>query len=331
MDTDRITRRQLLIGAGTLFLARSAGAAPGESPGRGVEIWRAEWRDAGRNRVVPVKVYFPRGDGPFPVVVFSHGLGGSRENYEYLGNHWAAHDFVSVHVQHIGSDDSLWRGGAGERGVRGGMTLKAVLDRPRDVSFALDQLQTLNKTGEGPLRGRLDLSKVGMAGHSFGANTTLLIAGMKLPGITPSVSDKRVRCAIALSSPPPISRNYDALYNAIRVPILHMTGTKDSTQFDLPGATPADRRTPYDHIPAADGYLVTFAGGDHMLFAGQRVGNRVAPSDARNHLLIQQSTTAFWNAYLRGDAKALAWLRNDFAKELGGSGVFEQKQGKKDA
>ena len=205
MGTDALTSRQLLIGAGTLFLARSAWTAPYEPPVRPVQIWRGEWRDAKRDRVVPVKVFFPKGDGPFPVVVFSHGLGGSRENYEYLGNYWAAHGIVSVHVQHIGSDDSLWRGGAGERTLRGGMTLKAVLDRPRDVSFALDQLQTLNKAGEGPLRGKLDLSKIGMAGHSFGANTTLLIAGMKLSGIAPPVSDKRVRCAIALSSPPPLS------------------------------------------------------------------------------------------------------------------------------
>lgn len=327
METEGITRRQLLIGAGTLLLARSAGAAPYQSPVRSVHVWRAEWRDAKRSRRVPVKVYLPQGDGTFPVVVFSHGLGGSREGYEYLGSYWAAHGIVSVHVQHVGSDDSVWRGGAARQGLRGAMTRKAVLDRPRDVSFALDQLQSLNKTGEGPLRGKLDLSKIGMAGHSFGANTTLLIAGMRSPGGATPVSDKRVHCAIALSAPPPISRNYDALYKDIRVPILHMTGTKDSTPFDRPGATPADRRVPYDHIHGADGYLVTFAGGDHMVFSGRNPINRAVASDARNYLLIQEATTAFWDAYLRGDGRALAWLRNDFAKELGGNGVFEQKVG----
>ena len=61
-----------------------------------------------------------------------------------------------------------------------------------------------------------------------------------------------------------------------------------------------------------------------MVFSGQRRGAPVA-SDARNHELIQQSTLAFWDAYLKGDATAKSWLQNDFAKELGNSGTFEQR------
>src|SRR3954467_12365816 len=76
-----------------------------------VEIVRFDWMDTNRNRKVPAKIYYPKGDGPFPVIVFSHGLGGSREGYEYLGRHWASNGYVCVHLQHIGSDDSIWRGG----------------------------------------------------------------------------------------------------------------------------------------------------------------------------------------------------------------------------
>src|SRR5581483_4684895 len=76
-----------------------------------VEAVRYDWVDAKRHRDVPVKIYYPKtGDGPFPVIVFSHGLGGSREGYEYLGNYWASHGYVSVHLQHLGSDDSVWKG-----------------------------------------------------------------------------------------------------------------------------------------------------------------------------------------------------------------------------
>lgn len=96
-----------------------------------------------------MKIYFPESAGPFPVIVFSHGLGGSREGYEYLGQYWAAHGYVSVHLQHIGSDELLWKDGAGMQGLRGGITIKTALDRPRDVSFVIDQLQTLNKTDAG--------------------------------------------------------------------------------------------------------------------------------------------------------------------------------------
>ena len=47
---------------------------------------------------------------PCPVIIFSHGLGGSRDGYEYLGRHWASHGYVSVHSTHIGSDTSALKG-----------------------------------------------------------------------------------------------------------------------------------------------------------------------------------------------------------------------------
>lgn len=63
----------------------------------------ADWRDAKGGRDVPVRIYYPKtGEGPFPVVVFSRGLGGSRDGYRYLGLCWASYGYVSVHVQHIG-------------------------------------------------------------------------------------------------------------------------------------------------------------------------------------------------------------------------------------
>src|SRR5436305_11540107 len=76
-----------------------------------VAVTRYEWVDTARKRPVPVKIYSPeKGPGPFPVIVFSHGLGGSRETYEYLGRHWASHGYVVAHVQHEGSDDQVWKG-----------------------------------------------------------------------------------------------------------------------------------------------------------------------------------------------------------------------------
>lgn len=45
--------------------------------------------DAERERTVPVKVYLPETEKPLPVILFSHGLGGSRKASPYLGNHWA--------------------------------------------------------------------------------------------------------------------------------------------------------------------------------------------------------------------------------------------------
>ncbi len=55
-------------------------------------------KDTSRDRVIPIRVYFPPSEKPAPVILFSHGLGGSRDNNPYLGNHWAACGYFVVFV-----------------------------------------------------------------------------------------------------------------------------------------------------------------------------------------------------------------------------------------
>src|SRR5688572_5387110 len=136
-----------------------------------VEIARFDWRDTSRDRDVPVKVYFSSNlAARAPVILFSHGLGGTREAYEYLGRHWAASGFVSVHLQHIGTDDSAWRGQQRPmESMRRAVSAQGAIDRAGDVKFAIDQLTALNR--DDPLfKRKLDLEQIGMAGHSFGAH-----------------------------------------------------------------------------------------------------------------------------------------------------------------
>src|SRR3954466_11902689 len=75
--------------------------APPYAPNRALlktDFIRVEWHDTARDRDVPAKIYFPTaGGGPFPVIIFSHGLGGTREGYEYLARQWAANGYVCVH------------------------------------------------------------------------------------------------------------------------------------------------------------------------------------------------------------------------------------------
>lgn len=65
--------------------------------------------DEGRQRQIPLRVFLPRDRSPAPVVLFSHGLGGSREGSAYLGKHWGLRGYVAVFLQHPGSDSSVWR------------------------------------------------------------------------------------------------------------------------------------------------------------------------------------------------------------------------------
>jgi predicted dienelactone hydrolase len=66
-------------------------------------------RDQERQRDIPLRVYRPAAAGKAPVVLFSHGLGGSWLNSPYLGQHWGARGYVVVHLQHAGSDEDVWR------------------------------------------------------------------------------------------------------------------------------------------------------------------------------------------------------------------------------
>ena len=156
-----------------------AGASLPGASGKGYDLlavdagFRAESRelkvhDAARNRDIPVRIYLPANEKPEPVVLFSHGLGGSRAGSGFLGEHWAARGYVAVFVQHPGSDDAVWKEAApGERmaALREAASLENFWLRVKDVAAVIDQLEAWNKTG--PLAGRMDLTKIGMSGHSF--------------------------------------------------------------------------------------------------------------------------------------------------------------------
>jgi len=314
-----------------LAFALSAFAVPAPAGTNSVEILRDDWRDTERDRIVPVKVYSPAsGSGPFPIIVFSHGLGGSREGYEFLGRHWAGHGYVSVHLQHAGSDDAVWRDERPAERTRAmrRATLQPgnAIERARDVSFAIDQLEHWNRTNTA-LKGRLDLSRIGAAGHSFGAHTTLTIAGQNYTpqlGARTSLADPRVKAAIPMSAPVPANKsNLDAVYDAIKIPCLHMTGTKDTSPINDTKAE--ERRVPFDHSKNSDQFLITFQDGDHMIFSGRPRTMGGGEKDARFHELICESSTLFWDAYLREDANAKTRLANEFKNSLGVDGTFEVK------
>ncbi len=298
-----------------------------------VKVLREVWLDATRQRQIPVKIYYPADKKePAAVIVFSHGLGGSREGYEYLGRFWAENGLISVHLQHPGSDEEVWKGkkqplAEMKKAAANGMN---AVERARDVSFCLDRLEALNRE-EGPLKGLIDMDRVGMAGHSFGAHTTLLMAGqlMILPqGRELSFADKRIKAAIPMSAPVPASRkNLDKVYSQVKIPCLHLTGTLDDSPI---GETRAeDRRIPFDHINGSDQYLVIFNGGDHMIFSGRP---RLAQSAGREHKdgefqeMIKELSLAFWRAYLFGDREAEKWLKKGGAeKNLGELASYEVK------
>jgi predicted dienelactone hydrolase len=149
------------------------------------------------------------------------------------------------------------------------------------------------------------MSRIGVAGHDFGAQTVLGLAGQVLPGQI-AFDEPRVKAIVAMSSPVPLGKvPLDVAYGDIVRPCLHITGTADNS---IVGTTQASqRRLPFDHMSGADQYLVTFYGADHMTYSGHlRAAN--STHDAMYQHRIAECTAVFWDAYLKDDPSAKAWL-----------------------
>jgi predicted dienelactone hydrolase len=102
------------------------------------------WQDSRRQRAVPVRIRWPQGAPPpdgWPVVIYSHGLGGSRAGGDVWGQAWVNAGFVVLHLQHAGSDIDALRGVAGSFRGRAALRKLGSADqlfaRLEDVVFAL--------------------------------------------------------------------------------------------------------------------------------------------------------------------------------------------------
>lgn len=270
--------------------------------------------DVDRSREIPLRIYLPDLQKPAPVLLFSHGLGGSRENNPYLGNHWAARGYVAVFLQHPGSDDTVWRTQPqGERlsAMRDAASIDNFLERVKDVSAVLDQLERWQTLGEPALRGRLDLTKIGMSGHSFGAVTTQAVAGQSFRMAGNRFTDERIDAAIAMSPSSPRRGKAAEAFADVKIPWMLMTGTLDSSP--IGDIDVASRLAVFPALPPGDKYELVLWKAEHSAF-----GDRALPLDreGRNpnhHRAICALSVAFWDFYLRGDQNAKAWLQGEGA------------------
>jgi len=265
--------------------------------------------DSQRDRDIPVLVYLPTNSAPAPVILFSHGLGGERHGNAFLAAHWAARGYVAVFVQHPGSDDSVWK----DQPVRNRMramqkaaSLKNFMLRVQDVPAVLDELAAWNASKTNALAGRLDLSRVGMSGHSFGAVTTEAVSGETLPIEGTKLTDSRIRAAIAFSPSLPRGISAAKAFGSVKIPWLLMTGTEDVAP--IGHATVKSRLAVYPALRGAPKYEVVLNKAEHSAFTDRALPGDREPRNRNHHRVMLALSTAFWDAYLRGDADALAWL-----------------------
>ena len=307
-----LRRRGFLRLAGAAATAAAFGAAAPRAlatPGAGgrFDTLELDWQDARRERAVPALLYLPLAAGPaapVPLVVFSHGLGGSRHGYSHLGRHWAAHGCASLHLQHVGSDRRLWGGGSPLEllgRLREAASETEAIARVQDFAFALDQVLG------GEFAARIDPGRIVAAGHSYGANTALLAAGARLErgGREVAFRDERVRAAMLLSAPPFHGEREPARVAAsVRLPTLHVTATGDTVR--LPGyySGAEDRIALFEAMGSPLKALAVFQGGTHSIFT-DRTGTGGFDLNARVKAATQALTLAFLRGVLDGEAQAL--------------------------
>lgn len=303
-----------------------------------VELKRGEFTDPARGgRVVPFKIYHPKsaGAGKFPVVFWSHGFGGNRDGAAFLSRHLAAHGYVVVHMTHFGTDSSLWEGKPGHpwdilRQIK--VPRADSIARFLDVPFVLDALP--GWAAENPGIGEnLDLTRVGMSGHSYGSLTAQVMAGQMFPGPDEaplSLKETRFRAAI-LYSPVPMGHlmpheskaEKRAIYGSMDLPMLVMTGTQDDSPIE--GFDYTARLDVYEYSGAREKFLLVKEGGDHMVYNGTRGKLEANPLRPRHEEIVKTVSLAFWDAELKGDKAARDFLKNGgLVNWLGSDARFER-------
>lgn len=281
-----------------------------------------QWLDPSRQRAIALRIRWPSEAasmpaGGWPVVLFSHGLGGTVAAGEGWGQAWAAAGLVVLHLQHAGSDLDAVRRVARDFSDRGGLRRaigpEQLLARLTDVAFVLDEL------GRRQLAGRarwaqLNLGAVGLSGHSFGAHTTLGMAGQRYPG-HPGIDEPRLAAFMAFSPSLPAQGDAVRAFERITRPIMCLTGTRDDDVVGV-GATPERRIGVFAALPAGRKTQLVLEDADHMTFSGQ-TGRAVEiiprnpqarALQPRHHALVAAITARWWRAQLLGDADARAWL-----------------------
>ena len=312
-----------------------------------IETSEATWRDEARKRDIPVRLYAPVADdkkvagksssssnssnsNSFPVILFSHGLGGNRMGGKLWAEHWASYGYVVVAMQHAGSDEALWKDRPPREiipSMKAGMTLSNLGLRVNDVRFVIDEIIRRTAARETAFV-NADPKRLGMSGHSFGAQTTLAVSGQKAGSIGGQAGlDTRIVSAIAFSPNARNKINVAKQFGDIRIPFFSITGTKDGSILD-DSTRYEDRMMPYENMPAGGKYLAVFDGGDHMVFGGHELGGR-RPATARDAVIqadVKAASVAFWDATLKNDDAAKKWLEGGGAKSmLASADVFSFK------
>lgn len=278
-----LLERELAVKSDIVLPRNINPAAPGSEA---VQQQSLTLRDSRRNRTIPVDIYSSRRNTQSPLVVISHGFGANRQYLRYLAVHLASHGQTVAVLEHPGSNAVAVNRASGTADLAKLISASEFIDRPKDISFLIDELAFLN-TQPGQLQGKFDSQNVTIIGHSLGGYTALALAGAELDlgalrkycsnsltiGEAPGdwlqcaatglkddfiqLRDKRIKSAIALN---PLTGNLFGKrgLSSVNIPVLMLAGTEDAL-------TPALKHqfAPFTQL-RGNKYLLTAIGGTHL-------------------------------------------------------------------
>ena len=278
---------------------------------------------------IDVVLRWPIGAATAPVVICCHGFTGDANNLSELSTAWASQGYAVIHPTfgdslrvmarrrpdlNVDPDQGLaWASDPVtlERVVAVTFDPQTWLDRVSVATTVLDALVALGQSMEGLAAG-LDLGRIAVAGHSMGAFTAQLLAGVKIevPGSGPSTfRDQRIQAAVLLAGQ---GRDQwglaDGSWDSLATPLLNIAGTADDTSASGQGA--AWRRQPFELAPPGNRYQAIVADMDHGLGRLATAENPLWADDPTARSIIIATTSAFLDHTLAANADAAGWLND---------------------
>lgn len=279
-----------------IALAAAVGAACAQD--FDVAFWDAAVTDSERDREIRYRVRYPLGfAGAAPVVLISHGGLGSENGHttlDHLGDEYAAHGYLGIHLNHLPSADDL----------------QHRRDRPADVSHIVDRLVAGTLPLPPDFAGSVDAAHVGHIGHSMGSYTASAVGGAVL---THGVYEDPRILAIGNLSPAGRDRHGffdegpgDNSWRGMEVPALNLIGDLERQGEYLtcpgPGAQEPDwRLQPFERYPVfEDKFQAIVPEACHM-----QMGSRGTPAQ---NAYNAQNSRVFFDVYLKDEWEKVCWI-----------------------
>lgn len=245
--------------------------------------------------------------GRFPLIVFSHGNGGTRFQNTFWCDYMASHGYIIVSADHTGNARVTIIDGkpilyqASERA-------QSAKDRPLDMRYLLDQMTEWDKGADKRFAGHIDTGRACAAGMSFGSYTAIAVADQ----------EPRFKAVIAMSGAPDTHTN-------LGVPSLRMIGTEDRTISEAGNARVREHHAKH----TGPSYLLELKNGGHYSFTdmfkinksfgdGVGTGKRRATNEPfeftamePTYKIVNSYSVAFLGYYLKGEKEYASFLHEN--------------------